>query len=196
MLPAVEALLLRFLRFVVEAVVSSSSWLVEICAKAVFLGVGLILGDSEGFSLLLDEDLLDGSSSLEYDEAMDVMLDFLCDLCRYFLDLCDVGGLSCNGLRGREMSKMGLAWPSTAAPKMRLSGNGDRFWLNMSEMSSGLTSDEATEVGAVIEGGPGDCFLTLLSKLFKLKELSMSTFSLSGSEAARLEDAPRLALDA
>lgn len=69
LLPAVEALLLRFLRFVVEAVVSSSSWLVEICAKAVFLGVGLILGDSEGFSLLLDEDLLDGSSSLEYDEA-------------------------------------------------------------------------------------------------------------------------------
>lgn len=58
---------------------------------------------------------------------MDVMLGFLCDLCRYFLDRCDVGGLSCSGLRGRAMSKMGLAWPSTAAPKMRLSGNGDLF---------------------------------------------------------------------
>lgn len=66
------------------------------------------------------------------------------------------------------MSKMGLAWPSTAAPKMRLSGNGDRFWLNMSEMSSGLTSDEATEVGAVIEGGPGDCFLTFAKKIMNV----------------------------
>lgn len=56
--------------------ISSSSWLVEICANAVFLGVGRIRGDSEGFSLLLDVEvgLEEGScsSSLEYDEAENV----------------------------------------------------------------------------------------------------------------------------
>ena len=69
-------------------------------------------------------------------------------------DLCDLGGLSFSGLRCAGMSSIeGLS----TGPR-RLSGNGDRFWLRRSEMSSGLTSDDMEAGG--IEGGPGDCFLT------------------------------------
>ena len=71
-------------------------------------------------------------------------------------DLCDLGGLSFSGLRCAGMSSIeGL---SAANGTMRLSGNGERFWLRRSEMSSGLTSDDMEAGG--IEGGPGDCFLT------------------------------------
>lgn len=89
-------------------------------------------------------------------------------------------GLPCIGLNGLEMSKMGLVVTSS----VKFVGKGERFWLKRSDMSqSSLTSEAAEnklEVGVVacgIADGPGDCFLTLFSRLFRLNVLSISIAS-------------------
>ena len=69
-----------------------------------------------------------------------------------------MGGLSLIGLRCSGRSKIGLIGAPNKLPRLRLSVNGERFLLIMSEISSGLTSDDIEAGG--MEGGPGECFLT------------------------------------